>query len=55
MSDLPNFPAWNHETLAKFATESYLKMQQQQGQIEQLQGDFKDAMSELRKLTKELK
>ena len=55
MQDLPNFPAWNHENLAKFATEAYLKMQQQQGQIEQLQGDFKDAMNELRKLAKELK
>jgi hypothetical protein len=50
MQDLPNFPAWNHENLAKFATEAYLKMQEQQGQIEQLQRDFKDAMNELRKL-----
>ena len=51
MSDLPNFPAWSHENLAKFATDAYRKMQQQQEQIEQLQGDFKDAMVELRKLT----
>jgi hypothetical protein len=55
MQDLPNFQAWSQENLAKFATEAYLKMQQQQGQIEQLQGDFKDAMNELRKLAKELK
>jgi hypothetical protein len=55
MQDLPNFPAWNHENLAKFATEAYIRMQEQQGQIEGLQRDFKDAMSELRKLAKELK
>lgn len=51
MSDLPNFAAWSHENLAQFAVDSYRLMQQQQEQIEQLQGDFKDAMVELRKLT----
>jgi len=52
VSDLPNFAAWNNENLAKFAADSYRKMQQQQQKtIEQLQGDFKDAMVELRKLT----
>jgi hypothetical protein len=51
MSDLPNFAAWSHENLAKFAVDSYRLMQQQQETIEQLQGDFKDAMVELRKLT----
>ena len=51
VSDLPNFAAWSHDNLAKFASEAYRKMQQQQEQIEQLQGDFKDAMVELRKLT----
>lgn len=51
MSDLPKFAAWSHENLAQFATEAYRKMQQQQETIEQLQGDFKDAMVELRKLS----
>ena len=51
VSDLPNFAAWSHENLAKFAVDSYRLMQQQQETIEQLQGDFKDAMVELRKLT----
>ena len=51
MNDLPNFAAWSHENLAKFAVDSYRLMQQQQETIEQLQGDFKDAMVELRKLT----
>ena len=40
MSDLPNFAAWNHETLAKFALDSYLRMQAQQEAIEQLRGDL---------------
>jgi hypothetical protein len=51
MNDLPNFAAWTNENLAQFAVDAYRKMQQQQEQIEQLQGDFKDAMVELRKLT----
>ena len=51
MSDTPNFAAWSNENLAKFAAEAYLKMQEQQDYIMQLQGDFRDAMVELRKLT----
>ena len=47
--DLPNFAAWNHETLAKFALEAYQRMQEQQNAIEQYQGDLKDAMVQLRK------
>ena len=51
VSDLPNFAAWSHENLAQFSIDAYRKMQQQQDTIEQLQGDFKDAMVELRKLS----
>ncbi len=51
VSDLPNFAAWTNENLAQFSIDAYRKMQQQQETIEQLQGDFKDAMVELRKLT----
>jgi hypothetical protein len=49
MTDLPNFAAWSNENLANFAKDAYLRMQAQQETIEQLQGDFKDAMAELRK------
>ena len=49
MKDLPNFAAWNTKNLADFCTEAYKRMQRQQEAIEQLQGDFKDAMVELRK------
>ena len=48
---IPNFAAWSHSNLAQFAEESYIRMQQQQDAIGQLQSDFKDAMAELRKLT----
>ena len=51
MNDLPNFAAWSNKNLADFAVEAYLKMQEQQDYIMQLQGDFKDAMVELRKLS----
>ena len=51
MNDLPNFAAWSNENLAKFAKDAYLRMQVQQDAIMQLQGDFKDAMIELRKHT----
>lgn len=50
MNDTPNFAAWSNENLAKFAYDSYLRMQQQQDAIMQLQGDLKDAMIQLRKL-----
>ena len=50
MTDTPNFAAWNHETLAKFALEAYLRMQAQQEAIEQLRGDLKDAMQLVRRL-----
>ena len=49
MSDTPNFAAWSNENLASFAKDAYLRMQEQQEVIMQLQGDFKDAMVELRK------
>jgi len=51
MTDLPNFAAWNHETLAKFASEAYQRMQEQQEAIEQLRGDLKDAMRLVRSST----
>jgi hypothetical protein len=50
MNDLPNFAAWSNENLAKFAMESYLRLQVQQDAIEQLRGDLKDAMRLVRQL-----
>jgi len=51
--DMPNFAAWSNENLAKFASDSYKRMQAQQEAIMQMQGDFKDAMAQLRQLIKE--
>ena len=53
MSDLPNFAAWTNENLANFAKDSYVRMQVQQGAIEQLRQNWKDAMEEIRRLMKE--
>jgi hypothetical protein len=47
---MPNFAAWSHENLAKFAEEAYVRMREQQDALEQANANFKDAMVELRKL-----
>ena len=49
MNDLPNFPAWERQTLDKFALDAYLRLQAQQEALEQLRGDLRDAMKLLRK------
>lgn len=49
---MPTFESWSHENLAKFAQEAYIKMQQQQDYIEQLQNDLKDAINAYRELLK---
>ena len=49
---MPNFAAWSHENLAKFAEEAYTRMREQQDALEQAKANFKDAMCELRKLTR---
>ena len=48
MNDTPNFSAWTNENLAKFALEAYVRLQAQQDAIEQLRGDLKDAMEQIR-------
>ena len=49
---MPNFAAWSHENLAKFAEEAYVRMREQQDALEQATANFKDAMCELRKLSR---
>lgn len=51
--DVPNFAAWNTETLAKFALDAYLKMQEQADIIDQLKLDRKDAIESYRQLVRE--
>jgi hypothetical protein len=49
---MPAFNTWSQENLAKFAAEAYVKMQEQQNHIEQLQNDLKDAIKAYRELIK---
>jgi len=49
----PIFATWDRATLDKFALEAYLRLQQQQDQLEQLRGDLKDAIEAYRTLIKE--
>jgi hypothetical protein len=49
LNDLPNFAAWERQTLDRFALDAYIRMQQQAEAIEQLRQDLRDAMKLLRK------
>jgi hypothetical protein len=42
--ETPNFTTWQHDTLARFATECYIRLQDEQEANEQLRMDLKDAM-----------
>lgn len=44
----PDFPAWKLETLAKFAQDAWLKMREQEAEIEQLRLDLKTALNAYR-------
>ena len=48
----PTFSIWERETLDKFALNAYLRLQEQQDQLEQLRGDLKDAIEAYRALNK---
>jgi hypothetical protein len=44
----PTFATWDRVVLDKFALDAYLRLQQQQDQLEQLSGDLKDAIEAYR-------
>jgi hypothetical protein len=46
---MPNFAAWSNENLAKFCMDAYLRMQEQQEEIEHLKLDAKAALEAARK------
>ena len=48
----PTFYTWDRATLDKFALDAYLRLQEQQDQLEQLRGDLKDAIEAYRALNK---
>lgn len=49
----PTFSTWDRATLDKFALESYLRLREQQDQLEQLRGDLKDAIEAYREVMRE--
>ena len=49
----PTFSTWERKNLDKFAVEAYLRLQQQQDQLEQARLDLKDAIAAYRTLIKE--
>jgi hypothetical protein len=53
MKNVPNFAAWNLDTLAKFAGDAYVRMQEQEMALEQAQRDLKDAMKIIRFMIEE--
>ena len=48
----PTFSTWDRAVLDKFAFEAYLRLREQQDQLEQLRGDLKDAIEAYRALNK---
>lgn len=46
----PTFNTWDRTTLDKFALEAYLRLREQQDQLEQLRSDLKDAIEAYRTL-----
>ena len=44
----PTFSTWDRVVLDKFALEAYLRLQEQQDQLEQVRGDLKDAIEAYR-------
>ena len=48
----PTFSTWERQTLDKFALNAYLRLQEQQDQLEQMRGDLKDAIQAYRALNK---
>ncbi len=49
----PIFATWDRATLDKFAMDAYLRMQEQQEQLEQARLNLKDAIEAYRTLIKE--
>ena len=49
----PTFSTWDRAVLDKFAFEAYLRLREQQDQLEQLRGDLKDAIEAYRAVMRE--
>lgn len=53
IKDTPNFEAWSNKNLADFATDAYIRMQEQAYDLEQARLNTKVALELIRKLVKE--
>ena len=49
----PTFNTWERQTLDKFALDAYLRLQEQQDQLEQVRGNLKDAIEAYRAVMRE--
>ena len=49
----PTFATWDRPTLDKFALAAYLRLQEQQEQLEQVRGNLKDAIEAYRAVMRE--
>ena len=49
----PTFATWERQTLDKFALAAYLRLQEQQEQLEQVRGNLKDAIEAYRAVMRE--
>jgi hypothetical protein len=47
---MPEFKTWDRANLDQFATEAYMKLQEQEDLIQQLHCDLKDAIAAYREL-----
>jgi hypothetical protein len=47
---MPEFKTWERANLDQFATEAYIKLQEQEDLIQQLNWDLKDAIKAYREL-----
>jgi hypothetical protein len=51
--NIPTFDAWSHKNLAEFATDAYIKLQEQQYELEQERLNSKATLDAMQKLLKE--
>jgi hypothetical protein len=50
LTEGPDFASWRTETLVKFAQDAYLKMREQEDQLQQQRQDLKTALEAYRAL-----
>ena len=49
-NNLPDFPTWKRENLDRFARDAYIKLQQQDEELQRLRLEVKVAVAELKRV-----